>query len=130
MSQLLTQDLLHRSPSTYATVLSNLAHCKMKNKDYKNVEALFFESIKIKKNTNDPAGTIYAKINLGEFYLTQKDTLKAIKSLKEAHENAIGQRNTNEVLRSLKLLSQADKKRVLCMPIDTLKCVIVLKRLK
>lgn len=113
LSELLTQDLLHRSPSAYATALTNLANCKMKNKDYKNVEALFFEAIKIKKNSNDPGGTIYAKIHLGEFYLTQKDTLKAVKSLKEAHESAVGQRNTNEVLTSLKLLSQADKKKSL-----------------
>ncbi|WPO77826.1 sensor histidine kinase [Flavobacterium sp. KACC 22761] len=113
LSPLLTNELRAKNPNSYASVLTNLAHCKARNKEYKNIVPMFLESLKIYKSFNDPAGFIYTKTHLGEYYLTQKDTLKAIENIKEAHDSAVSIRNTNEVLTNLKLLSQIDKKKSL-----------------
>ncbi|WP_235832372.1 sensor histidine kinase [Flavobacterium zhairuonense] len=113
LSSLLTKDLFDKAPSTYANTLTNLAYCKMKNKEYNNIESMFIEAIKINKKVNNQTGYIYTKIHLGEFYITQKDTIKAFENIKEAHNVAVSIRNTNEVLTTIKLLSQIDKKKSL-----------------
>ncbi|MFV8324928.1 ATP-binding protein [Flavobacterium sp. ZS1P14] len=107
---LLTEDLKKKSPIFYANVLSNLAYSKMKNGDYKNVESMFFESLRIVDSLGIESEILYKKIHIGEYFLSQKDTIKSIKSLKEANQLAIKIKNSNEILASLKLLSELDKK--------------------
>jgi len=82
----------------------------MKNKEYGNVESMFLESLKIVDSLGYKSDVIYKKIHLGEFYLTQKDTVKSIRALKEAYSIAVRMRNTNEVLSILKLLAKNDNK--------------------
>jgi len=107
---LVSEDLKKKWPKLYANVLSNLAYSKMKNGDYKNVESMFLESLKIVDSIGIESDVLYKKIYIGEYFLTQKDTLKSIKSLKEANQLANKIKNFNEVLTSLKLLSKLDKK--------------------
>lgn len=107
---LITDDLKKKWPKLYANVLSNLAYSKMKNGDYKNVESMFLESLKIVDSIGIESNILYKKIYIGEYFLTQKDTLKSIKNLKEANQLANKIKNFNEVLTSLKLLSKLDKK--------------------
>lgn len=113
LESLLSEDLKKKAPSLYANVLSNLAYSKMKNKDYENVESMFFESLHIVDSIGVASDILYKKIHLGEYYLTQKDTNKSIQSLKEANQLAIKIKNSNEILASLKLLSELDKKNQL-----------------
>jgi len=110
LNVLLTKDLRDKWPRLYAHVLSNLAYSKMKNKEYGNVESMFLESLKIVDSLGYKSDVIYKKIHLGEFYLTQKDTVKSIRALKEAYSIAVRMRNTNEVLSILKLLAKNDNK--------------------
>lgn len=107
---LLTKDLKDKWPRLYANVLSNLAYSKMKNKEYGNVESMFLESLKIVDSLGYKSDVLYKEIYLGEFYLTQRDTLDAIRTLKEAYYIATKMKNTNEVLSALKLLIKCDNK--------------------
>lgn len=113
LESLRSEDLKKKSPRLYANVLSNLAYSKMKNKDYENVESMFFESLHIVDSIGVVSDILYKKIHLGEYFLTQKDTNKSIQNLKEANQLAIKIKNSNEILASLKLLSELDKKNQL-----------------
>jgi signal transduction histidine kinase len=110
LKSLLSADLKKNSPRLYANVLSNLAYSKMMNKDYENVESMFFESLRIVDSMGVESDILYKKIHIGEYFLTQKDTFKSIQSLKEANQLAVKIKNSNEILASLKLLSELDKK--------------------
>ncbi|WP_255515623.1 tetratricopeptide repeat-containing sensor histidine kinase [Flavobacterium sp. ZT3R18] len=110
LQSLLSKDLKKKWPRLYANVLSNLAYSKMKNEDYENVGLMFFESLKIVENIGIESDVLYKKIHIGEFFLTQKDSVKAIQSLKEANQLAVKIKNSNEILASFKLLSELDKK--------------------
>ncbi|MEP6805500.1 MAG: ATP-binding protein [Flavobacterium sp.] len=114
LQALLSRDLEKKWPRLYANVLSNLAYSKMKSGQYNNVYAMFAKSLEIFKINGDESDILYKKIHIGEYFLTQKDTLKAIAILKEANQLAIKIKNSNEVLTSLKLLSGLDKKNSLC----------------
>jgi signal transduction histidine kinase len=109
LQELLSEDLKKKSPILYANVLSNLAYSKMKSGNYKNVDSMFFESLRIVDSIGNESDVLYKKIHIGEYFLTQKDTIKSIKVLKEANELAIKIKNSNEILASLKLLSELDK---------------------
>lgn len=113
LQSLLSKDLKKKWPRLYANVLSNLAYSKMRNGDYKNVESMFFESLKIVENIGVESDILYKKIRIGEYFLTQKDTAKSIQNLSEANRLAIKIKSSNEVLTSLKLLSEIDKKNSL-----------------
>ncbi|WP_428232502.1 sensor histidine kinase [Flavobacterium sp.] len=111
LSPLISPELEKKWPALYAAVLSNLAYSKMKNKEYKNVESMFLKSLKIVDSLADTPNSIYKKIHLGEFYLTQKDTLHSLKFLKEAYDVSVKMKHTNQVLNTLKLLKIADSKK-------------------
>jgi signal transduction histidine kinase len=111
LSAVLTEDLKKKWPRLYASVLSNLAYSKMKNKEYKDVEFMFLESLKIVDSLGYTSDAIYKKIYLGEFYLAQKDTSKSLKNLKEAYNTAVGMNNTNDILKTLRLLTKIDNRK-------------------
>lgn len=111
LSAVLTEDLKRKWPRMYASVLSNLAYSKMKNKEYKDVEFMFLESLKIVDSLGYSSDAIYKKIYLGEFYLTQNDTLKALKNLNEAYRTAVVKNNTNDILKTLRLLTKIDNRK-------------------
>ncbi|OXG09130.1 histidine kinase [Flavobacterium araucananum] len=114
LQALLTKDLEKKWPRLYANVLSNLAYSKMKSGQYHTVYAMFSKSLEILKKYGDESDILYKKIHIGEYFLTQKDTLRAIEILKEANQLASRIQNSNEVLTTLKLLSNLDKKNSLC----------------
>jgi len=107
---LLSKNLEEKWPRLYANVLSNLAYSKMKNGDYRNVYQMFSKSLEILKYNGNESDILYKKIHIGEYFLTQKDTFKAIEILKEANILATRIKNSNEILTSLKLLYALDKK--------------------
>lgn len=113
LQDLLSEDLKRKQPRLFANVLSNLAYSKMRSGDYKNVEFMFLESLRIVDSIGVESDVLYKKIRIGEYYLTQKDTVKSIQNLKEANQLAIKIKSSNEILTSLKLLSKADKKNSL-----------------
>ena len=112
LQKLLSDDLKKKFPVLYANVLSNLAYSKMKSGDYQNVDSMFFKSLKIVDSIGDETNVLYKKLHIGEYYLTQKDTVRSIKILKEANILAVKIKNSNEILASLKLLSELDNDRL------------------
>ena len=110
LQSLHSQDFKDKSPVLYANVLSNLAYSKMKSGDYENVGSMFFESLRIVDSIGSESDILYKKLHIGEYFLTQKDTIKSVQSLKEANQLAFKIKNSNEILASLKLLSELDKK--------------------
>lgn len=110
LQNILKLDLKVKWPNLYAKVLSNLAYSKMKSGDYKNVQPMFFQSLKILDSLKIKSDILYVKINIGKFYLTQNDTLSSIKILKDAYALSKKIKNNNEVLSTLKLLSVIDEK--------------------
>ncbi len=113
LTPLVTEDLKKKWPKLYANVLSNLAYSKMKSKDYKNVNSMLFESLKIVDSIGLEPDILYKKIRIGEYYLSQKDTLRAIRTLVEANRLAVKLKNSNETLTTLRLLYKIDKKKIL-----------------
>jgi signal transduction histidine kinase len=111
LQSLHSEDLKKESPKLYANVLSNLAYSKMKSGDYENVHSMFFESLRIVDSIGSEPDILYKKIHIGEYFLTQKDTIKSIKILKEANKLAFKIKSGNEILASLKLLSELDAKK-------------------
>ncbi|OXA98131.1 ATP-binding protein [Flavobacterium pectinovorum] len=109
LKSLLSADLKKSNPRLYANVLSNLAYSKMKNRNYENIGLMFFESLKIVDSIGAESDILYKKIHIGEYFLSQKDTTKAIQILKEANQLAVKIKNSNEILTSLKFLSKIDK---------------------
>lgn len=113
LEPLLTPDLRKKWPRLYANVMSNLAYSKMKNKDYKNVKPMLLESLKIVDSIGLGPDILYKKIRIGEYYLSQKDTLNAISTLEEANHLAVKLNSSNEILTTLRFLYKTDKKKML-----------------
>ncbi|WP_239023103.1 tetratricopeptide repeat-containing sensor histidine kinase [Flavobacterium endoglycinae] len=113
LKPLLTDELKEGWPRLYANVLSNLAYSKMKSKDYKYVGPMLFESLRIVDSIGLEPDIIYKKIHIGEYYLTQNDTVNSIKVLNEANHLAIKIKSSNEILTTLRLLYKVDKKNSL-----------------
>lgn len=99
-----------RFPREHFKAINNLAYSKMKLGDLKNVESLLQSSLDFAEKENNKTEILYTKLNLGEFYLINKDTAKAIKYLNESFTAASTLESNKEILRALKLLAIADKK--------------------
>ncbi len=113
LQPLLTDRLKKGWPQLYANVLSNLAYSKMKNKEYKDVASMLFESLRIVDSIGLEPDIIYKKIHIGEYYLSQKDTVNSIRLLNEANHLAMKIKSSTEVLTTLRLLYKIDKKNSL-----------------
>ena len=94
----------------YFKAINNLAYSKMKSGDLENVESLLQSSLDFAKKENNKTEILYTKLDLGEFYLINKDTAKAIEYLNESFTEASTLESNKEILRALKLLAIADKK--------------------
>jgi len=108
---LLNEELLELDPTFYITVKGNIALAKFKidSNNTEEVEKLFKEAYKISDSLNDHRGLLRIGNDMAEFYLFQenKNLVKfyTSKTLKVAREL----NSTNEILRSLKLLSKIEE---------------------
>lgn len=105
-----TENLKNEYPKSYAMLLDNLAHAKIKLGDYKEVPNLLAESMRISDSLD--IKTIYTsnKINFGEYYLLKKDTLKGLANIKGGFLLAKKIKYNELTLQALKLLSKNDLK--------------------
>lgn len=97
-------------PYLYAKLLNNLAYAKLKSGDNSNLPNLFYQSLKIRDSLGNKSGIIASNVVLGEYYLSAKDTLKSIQYLKTAYAQAKVIKSHFDILNSLKILSEIDKK--------------------
>ncbi|WP_286919896.1 tetratricopeptide repeat-containing sensor histidine kinase [Flavobacterium sp. UBA4197] len=105
-----TKALKEEYPKLYAMLLNNSAHAKMKSNGYKNVKEELFESLKIREDLDIKPGIVASKITIGEYFLAQEDTLKALQYLKESYKLATAIQSNYDVLTTLKLLIKNDTK--------------------
>ena len=97
-------------PYLYAKLLNNLAYAKFKSGDNSNLPDLFYQSLKIRDSLGNKPGIIASNVALGEYYLSTKDTVKSIRYLKTAYSQAKVIKSHFDILNSLKILSEIDKK--------------------
>jgi signal transduction histidine kinase len=99
-----------RFPREYFKAINNLAYSKMKLGNLENVESQLQSSLDFAEKENNKTEILYIKLDLGEFYLINKDTAKAKEYLNESFTAASTLESNKEILRALKLLAIADKK--------------------
>ena len=95
-------------PNDYAAVIGDLGYAKMKIGDFKRGENLFFNALKFSKKNNLKNNELYEYLNLEEFYLLKKDTLKSIFYLKESLKLAQKIKAVDEIRSALRLLAKND----------------------
>lgn len=104
------QDLKLNYPKSYAMLLDNMAYSKMKEGDYKDIDKLLFESLKISDSMDIAQGIVSSKINIGEYYLYKNDTIKGLSYITEGFKLAKKIEAGPFIIRSLKLLTENDSK--------------------
>ena len=103
-------DFKEENPSLYAKLINNLAYAKFKLGEHSDLPQLYLVSLKIRDSLNNKSGIVASNINLGEYYAFKQDTLQAISYLKKANAQANEIKSHYDILNSLKLLSEIDKK--------------------
>jgi len=92
-------------PILYSSVLSYSSYSKFKLNDKKAIFGLE-ETLRIRDSINDISGKIKSRIHLTEYYLTQKDTLKAIELNQQAYDLAKSANYNEEVLLTLDMFTK------------------------
>lgn len=93
----------------YTALLDNYAYSNFKNKTSSD-EKDFIESLKIRDSINDVAGKINSRVHLTEYYLSKKDTSKALQYNEEANRLAKKSKYNKEVLQTLDFYTQLKPK--------------------
>ncbi len=107
------KNLKQNYPQSYAMVVDNLAYSKMKKDNFDGVEKLLFESLGISDSLHITIGIVSSKINIGEYYLHKRDTLKGLAYIREGYILAKKIKSSQHTIQSLKLLMQNDSKNKL-----------------
>jgi len=94
----------------YANIKDNLGYSKMKLGDYTDLPDLFYESLKIADSLNKPGYILTVKNSLSEYYISIKDTAKAVALEKEINTLSKKYLSTKYLLESLQRLSLFDRK--------------------
>ncbi|WP_298503295.1 ATP-binding protein [uncultured Maribacter sp.] len=100
-----------KNPGLYSTALNNLAYSNLKLNRLDSVEINLKKALKIRENLNETAHISASHCNLGEYYLTKKDTIKALQELKLSEVYAKQSLNNDRLLQVLELLALANPKK-------------------
>lgn len=101
------------APNLYAKLLNNLAQAKFKSGDNRGLPEMFYQSLHIRDSLDNQQGIIASNLSLGEYFIANSDTSRAISYLNKAYTEAEEIKSHSDILSSLKLLSAVDKKRSL-----------------
>ncbi|CAH0337219.1 hypothetical protein FVB9288_02970 [Flavobacterium sp. CECT 9288] len=107
---LLERNIIKDKPALFAMLLNNLAYTKFQLNEKEGLPQLFFQSLRIRDSLQITTGIIASKINISEYFLSKKDTLKALQFAKEALYLSKKANNSRSILNSLKQLSLVDPK--------------------
>ena len=105
-----TKDLKQNYPKSYAMLLDNLGYSKMKAGNFNGLDRLLFESLRIRDSLHIVIGIVSSKINIGEYYLYKKDSVKALAYIKEGFILSQKIKSSPHTIQSLKLLMENDSK--------------------
>lgn len=111
LSSVLNDDIASKWPSDYANVLGNLGYSNMKSGDLKSAKPLLSKALSVSLNKGTETNVLYKLINLGEFYLTIKDTTTSLSFLNKALVIGKKLNSNNEIIKTLNLLSKAEPQR-------------------
>jgi tetratricopeptide (TPR) repeat protein len=105
-----TKKIKQDHPKSYALLLDNLAYSKMKSGNYLGVEKMLLESLKIRDSLGIELGSVSSKINIGEYYLSKKDTTKGFAYLRDGYLSSRKLKSSSHTIEALKLLMENDSK--------------------
>lgn len=106
-------DSLHKkSPTVYSTVTGNLAYAYMKTGDFEKSLNYYEKSLNAIKGNKIDKNYLFKIINLGEYNLIVKDTVKANQYFNNALLLAKKLKSGKEVLKILNFLSISDKTKI------------------
>lgn len=105
-----TKNIKQEYPKLYAMLLDNLAYSKMKSGNYLGVEKMLLESLKIRDSLGIELGSVSSKINIGEYYLSKKDTTKGFAYLRDGYLSSRKLKSSSHTIEALKLLMENDSK--------------------
>ncbi|WP_255577978.1 tetratricopeptide repeat-containing sensor histidine kinase [Flavobacterium sp. CHNK8] len=97
-------------PALFAMLLNNLAYSKFQLKENKGLPQLFFQSLQIRDSLQITTGIIASKINISEYFLSKRDTLRALQYANEALYLSKKANNSRSILNTLKQVSLVDPK--------------------
>jgi signal transduction histidine kinase len=103
-------DLKKSMPFLYANLTNNLGYSKFKTGD-KTAIKLLNTALATNDSLQEIPGIVSSKINLSEYYLSQKDTAKAFIYSTQAKTMAHKNRIFEDELKALKLLADIDPKK-------------------
>ena len=103
-----SENILRDKPVLYAALIDNIAYSEFKLKNYEFLPELFYQALDLRDSLKLYPGVASSKLNLSEFYESQKNIPLSQKFAKEAYSLAKEKKLSNEVLLSLKQLSKVD----------------------
>ncbi len=109
LESILTPELNEQWPNQYSTVIGNLGYVKTKLGNLKEGEALMKEALSLSKKSGIESNIVYKLHNLGKYYFDIKDTLQAVRYLKESLQLAEKLKSSDDAKVNLQLLSRIDK---------------------
>jgi len=104
-----TPNLKRERPQLYAMLLNNLGSAEMKVGNLRTANELLFKALYIRDSLKLESGIVSSKIRIGEYYILQNDTLKALSYLKQGYFLAKKIKSTYDILYSLELIVKYDK---------------------
>jgi signal transduction histidine kinase len=111
LSTQLAKSTYDKNPKNYIILLGNLGYSKMKSGNLEDVEILLTKALNLSYKYNIEAEAINKLINLGEYFLIQKDTIKSRGFLNRALVLGKKIKASNELKLVYDLLSKAEPQR-------------------
>ena len=96
-------------PFLYANLINNLGYSNLKLGNKSSIFQLN-EGLKIRESLKNTLGIVSSKINLSEYYLDKKDTIRALSNIIEAKQQAHVNKIFEDELKALQLLTKIDPK--------------------
>lgn len=111
-SQALSLDSIYdKNSRLYAMLTDNLGYSEFKLGNYQVAEFLLHKALKIRDSIHHESGIVINKLHLGEYYLENRDTTKALQYTKEANNLANTTSNNRDLLASYRLLAKIDPQK-------------------
>lgn len=104
-------DIRTKNMRLYAMIIDNMAYSRFKLDKDSSVLPEMLEALHLREQEGYEAGIVINKLHLGEYYLTQGDTLKGKNYFLHAKELAENGHLHRDILQSLLFLSKSDKEK-------------------
>jgi len=102
--------ILNDDPELYSSLLDNLAYCRLKINDFRNLPQLFFEALEVRKKIDNFTIVVGSYIHLSEYYQKTKNLELALKYSNQALQLAKDSKIPMNLVLALKQASSVDKK--------------------